>query len=176
MTEDTMNELIDNPDLVIKLAQNLKDERNSKVIANKQVEEQKLIISQKQEEINELSNTVQTLSDENKVMSKKSGYFDAILASKNTFFVKQIAVDYGMTANKLNKILHDAHIQYYVGGQWILYKEYIDKGYVTSETIPCDGGKTGIPFTKLCTKWTQKGRLFIYEVLKEKGILPSGER
>jgi len=81
----------------------------------------------------------------------------------------QIAADYGMSANRLNKILKEARIQRCVGGQWILYEKHMRKGYTKSETIAITRSD-GRADTKLHTKWTQKGRLMINEVLNSRGI------
>ena len=77
--------------------------------------------------------------------------------------------DYGISAKKLNKILHEERIQHYVGNQWILYREHMNMGYTKSETISFNrsNGRTD---TRLFTKWTQKGRLMINEVLNSRGI------
>lgn len=83
--------------------------------------------------------------------------------------VTQIAADYGLSAKALNKILHDAHIQRSVNGQWILYSDLMHKGYTKTKThtyLTSDGRLE----CKASTRWTQKGRLMIHEVLKKLGI------
>jgi len=96
----------------------------------------------------------------------KLTYYDKILASPGTVTVTQIAKDYGLTAPKLNKILHAQGIQYKQSKQWFLYKQYADKGYTKSETHIDKTGEA-----RLNTKWTQKGRLFIHELLTGVGII-----
>lgn len=96
-------------------------------------------------------------------------YVDTILSSNGTMATSQIAADYDMSARSLNKILHEEGIQRYVNGQWILYKEYMGKGYTKSITIPITRSD-GRPDTKLHTHWTQKGRLLIHEILTARGI------
>lgn len=99
----------------------------------------------------------------------KISYLDTILKSDGLLAISQIAADYGMTAQALNKVLHDERVQHKVGGQWILYKNHMNKGYTKSQTI--DITRTdGRPDTKMNTKWTQKGRLFIHELLEDRGI------
>ncbi|MFI3377622.1 phage antirepressor KilAC domain-containing protein [Mammaliicoccus sciuri] len=101
-------------------------------------------------------------------LKPKADYVDEILRSTGTMTVTQIAADYGLSANKLNKILNEARLQRKVGNQWILYKEHMNKGLTKSNTISIvrsDGRQD----TKLQTKWTQKGRLKIHEILTEKG-------
>lgn len=101
----------------------------------------------------------------------KINYLDMILGSTDTVTISQIAADYGMSAYQMNKSLNKLGVQHKVGGQWILYKKHMRQGYVKSHTteIPKSGGGTK---TVMNTKWTQKGRLFIYELLKEGDIYP----
>lgn len=79
-----------------------------------------------------------------------------------------------MSGKALNKMLHELKVQYKQSQQWLLYKNYQDKGYTFSDTkeITRSDGRLGIIMT---TKWTQKGRLFIYELLKTQGVLPTIE-
>lgn len=95
-------------------------------------------------------------------------YVDTILQSEDTVTVTQIAADYGLSAKALNKILHDRGLIRKVGGQWILYKNYMEKGYTKSETIDVTR-KDGSTKTVMQTKWTQKGRLKIHELLTSMG-------
>lgn len=96
-------------------------------------------------------------------------YVDTILASQGTLTVTQIAADYGLSAKKLNKILHEEKIQHKVNDTWILYTNQMNKGYTKSETLSfeLEDGRTK---TKLYTKWTQKGRLAIRSILTKRGI------
>jgi len=96
-------------------------------------------------------------------------YVDQILSSTGVMATSQIAADYDLSARALNKILHDEGIQHNVGGQWILYQKYMGKGYTKSETISIVH-RDGTPGTKMFTKWTQKGRLLIHEILTARGI------
>lgn len=99
----------------------------------------------------------------------KISYLDTILESKGLLAITQIAADYGMSPQQLNKILHEERVQHKVGGQWILYKNHMNKGYTKSQTINITRSD-GRPDTKMNTKWTQKGRLFIHELLEDRGI------
>lgn len=108
-------------------------------------------------------------------MQPKADYTDMILQSKSVVNINQIAKDYGMTAQEMNKILHEIGIQYKQGGQWLLYKKYHSNGYTHSETFNITH-RDGTPDVVMNTKWTQKGRLFLYEKLKEHGYLPMIER
>lgn len=108
-------------------------------------------------------------------MQKGNDYLNTILQSKGTLAITQIAADYGMSAIAFNRKLNEMHIQRKVNGQWILYSEFMGKGYVHSRTISFRH-KDGRPDTRLCTEFTQRGRLFLYDALKEMGILPLIER
>lgn len=98
----------------------------------------------------------------------KVTYYDLVLKSSNLLTITQIAKDYGKSGQWLNKFLNEQKVQYKQSGTWLLYQKYAQMGYTKSETYIDE--ETG--FTKLNTKWTQKGRLFIYDLLKSNGYLP----
>jgi Rha family phage regulatory protein len=108
-------------------------------------------------------------------LKPKADYTDSILKNKGLVNIGQIAKDYGMSANTMNKKLHDLKVQYKQAEQWLLYRNYQDKGYTHSNTIDIVRSD-GRPDIKMNTKWTQKGRLFIYNLLKTQGIIPVIER
>jgi phage antirepressor YoqD-like protein len=85
--------------------------------------------------------------------------------------ITQIAKDYGMSGKTMNQILHELNIQYKQSNQWLLYHQHQNKGYTSSETIEIPRGD-GTVLVKMNTKWTQKGRLYLYERLKKKGYIP----
>lgn len=96
-------------------------------------------------------------------------YVDKILSSKSCLAITQIAADYGLSAQELNKILHEAGLQRKVGDQWILYKQHMSKGFTKSETFTfCRSD--GRLDSKITTKWTQKGRLEIHNILSNLDI------
>lgn len=111
------------------------------------------------------------LEEENAFLSVKANYYDRILHSKNSVPVTQIAKDYGMSAIAFNRMLHDYGIQYPIRESWVLYAEFSDKNYTQSKTYQIGDDKA-----VMHTSWTQKGRLFLYEFLKEHGVLPMCER
>lgn len=147
------DELLDNPDLLIAAATKLKEEREKNRILNEINEKQTQIIGE---------------------LQPRADYTDKILKNTGLVTISQIAKDYGMSGQALNKMLHELKVQYKQSQQWLLYRNYQDKGYTFSDTkeITRSDGRLDI---KMTTKWTQKGRLFIYELLKTQGVLPTIE-
>lgn len=96
-------------------------------------------------------------------------YVDTILESAATLTITQIAADYDLSARSLNKILNEEGVQHMVNGQWILYKRHMGMGYTKSKTIQFTRSD-GTPDTKMSTQWTQKGRLFLHNILTARGI------
>nr|DAI43389.1 MAG TPA: antirepressor protein [Caudoviricetes sp.]DAL53594.1 MAG TPA_asm: antirepressor protein [Bacteriophage sp.] len=108
-------------------------------------------------------------------LKPKADYLDQILQSKALVTITAIAKDYGMSAKAFNKKLHELKVQFKQGHQWFLYSSYHNCGYTHSETVEythSDGRKD----VTMNTKWTQKGRLFLYELLKKNGLVPVIER
>lgn len=139
-TDDVIENTLNNPDYIINVLTEYKKEK-----------EQKLLL---QQEIGELK--------------PKADYVDEILKSTGTLATTQIAADYGISAQKLNKLLHEARLQRKVNKQWVLYSEHMGKSYTESDTIPIvrsDGRED----TVLQTRWTQKGRLKIHEIMTDFG-------
>lgn len=93
----------------------------------------------------------------------KLSYYDIVLQSPSLMPITAIAKDYGLSAEKLNRLLADEHIQFKQSGIWYLYAEYAKCGYTQSETPLLESGKT-----VMHTYWTQKGCLFIYDLLKNR--------
>ena len=95
-----------------------------------------------------------------------------VLNAEGTVTTTQIAQDYGMTAHDLNQILVDMKLVYPCGGQLVLYARYKRRGYAKSETelYARYDGKAG---ARMVTRWTQTGRMWLYETLKKKGVVPT---
>lgn len=139
--------------------------------------EQKLIVKSLFDNIEQQQKEKELLRTENLILEQqvkeyepKVTYYDQILQSKSLLTITQIAKDYGLSGQELNKTLHKEKVQFKQSGQWLLYASHQDKGYTKSDTqrfLRSDGEEG----TKLHTKWTQKGRLFIHSVLERKGIL-----
>ncbi|HFQ4771669.1 TPA: phage antirepressor [Staphylococcus aureus] len=139
-TDNVIEQTLKDPDYIITVLTEYKKEK-----------EQNLLL---QQEIGELK--------------PKADYVDEILKSTGTLATTQIAADYGISAQKLNKLLHEARLQRKVNKQWVLYSEHMGKSYTESDTIPIvrsDGRED----TVLQTRWTQKGRLKIHEIMTEFG-------
>lgn len=168
MTESALHRAVTEPDFLIRLATEIKKERELRVHAEQTCRIQ-------QETINLLDSKVDGLEREVDAMKEKVSYLDIILATKNSVLVTQIAQDYGESSIKFNRRLNKMNIQYSRGKQWILYAPYKDCGYVTSETYLIKH-KSGTEEVRMNTKWTQKGRQFLYETLKAVGVLPVIER
>lgn len=126
---------------------------------------------QQQATILTISKTNVELGNKITEMLPKVSYYDKILQSNATMTVTQIAQDYGMSAMKLNKELESMKIQHKVRGQWILYGKFLTGGYVHSRAVDIlrSDGRHDVKYN---TEWTTKGRIFLYESLKAKGILP----
>ena len=144
------NELLDNPDLAIRVFEQLKQEREEKKLLQLENTQQKQLIGE---------------------LQPKADYLDQILQSKALVTITAIAKDYGMSAKALNKKLHELKVQFKQGHQWFLYSQYHNCGYTHSETVEYEH-KDGTKDVTMNTKWTQKGRLFLYETLKKNGIIP----
>lgn len=145
-----IDDLLNDPDLAIRSLTKLKEERELRKSL-------------------ELENTMQKqmLGE----LQPKVDYLNKILQNKSLVTITQIAKDYGMSGKSMNEILHKYKIQYKESDQWLLYSKYHDMGYTHSETVEIfhPDGATRV---KMQTKWTQKGRIFLYTFLKSKNILP----
>lgn len=108
-------------------------------------------------------------------MKPKASYYDLILQCKDLISATVIAQDYGMTAQAFNKLLQILHIQYKLSGVWVLYRDYKDQGYTGTKTYNYADSEA-VQHAKEHTYWTQKGRKFLYEKLKDVGYLPVMEQ
>ena len=108
-------------------------------------------------------------------LEPKASYYDLILQCKDLIATTVIAKDYGMSEKKFNSMLHDMGIQYKQGDIWVLYSKYQGQGYLKAKTHNYADGN-GVQHSKEHAYWTQKGRLFLYDLLKQEGILPLIER
>ncbi|MBQ1433271.1 MAG: phage antirepressor [Ruminococcus sp.] len=154
MTDDVLHRAITEPDFLIQLATELKEE---------------------QEKRRALENTVAVQSQQITELQPKASYYDVVLNSKDLLSIGKIAKDFGKSAVWLNKWLHEQGVQYKQSEIWLLHQKYAEQGYTSTKTQTYNGND-GAVHTKVHTYWTQKGRLFIYDLLKTNGILPLIER
>lgn len=150
MTNETLEKAIYNPDFLIGVLNNLKNEKEAREKLEGELEIK-----------NQLIGELQPAKD----------YLDCILASEDTMKITQIASDYGLSAKALNKILCEEGIIRKVNQQWILYHKHMNKGYTKSNTFYVREDKTVIE-----TVWTQKGRIFIHNTLKDLGYKANIEK
>ena len=151
------DELLVNPDFAIKVFQKLKEEQSKSKL---------------------LETTVKVQEQQIAELQPKASYYDIVLNCKDLVSTSVIAKDFGKSAIWLNQYLHDKGVQYKQGGKngiWLLYQKYAEQGYTGTKTNPYNGAD-GLQHTRVHTYWTQKGRLFIYDMLKTDGILPKVEQ
>ncbi len=146
-----VDDMLNNPDALIEALQAYKAERMQRLAleAENAIQKQQLI-----------------------EMQPKASYYDVVLNSPDLVSITEISKDYGWSAQRMNDYLHTKGVQFKQGGRiWILYQKHAEKGYTSTKThtYPATDGTI---HTKVHTYWTQKGRLFIYDLLKADGILP----
>ena len=170
MTDQALEQALLSPDFGIRLFEKLKEEKAARLALEEKERQQQLLLSAKDERIEELDR-------ENKKLAESSEYCRRVLQADSLVPITQIAQDYGTTANAMNDYLHKYGIQYKRNdkGPWIIYAEFIANGYVHSETFLYKDSR-GVDHVKNNTKWTQKGRLFLYKWFKKRDILPVTER
>lgn len=150
-TEKVLDEILADPDYGIRLFSELKAERERRKALEMENAQHKQIIGE---------------------LRPKASYYDLILQNKSLVPISKIAKDYGMSGKAFNKLLHELGVQYKMGDTWLLYQQYADQGYTQSRTHAIDAEKS-----RMHTYWTQKGRLFLYDLLKNRrGLLPMIER
>ena len=146
-------ELIANPDLAIAAFQALKAEREKRIALEEAVAVQAQQIAE---------------------LKPKASYYDVVLKCKDAVNISVIAKDYGWSAQRMNEYLHKKGVQYKQSDIWLLYQKHAGCGYTKTNTHVYED-TCGREHTKVHTKWTQKGRLFIYGLLKADGVYPQIE-
>ena len=119
----------------------------------------------------ELTDTIAIQNQQILEMKPKVSYYDVVLNCKDLISTSAIAKDYGKSAIWMNRYLHEKGVQFKQGDIWLLYQKYAQKGYTSTKTHSYPG-TDGETHTKVHTYWTQKGRLFIYELMKSDGMMP----
>ena len=159
LTPETLSKAIADPQWSIALLTALKEEREKVSSLQEENAAQKQMLAE---------------------AAPKVRYCDVVLRSKGAVSISKIAKDYGMSAQEMNQKLADLSIHYRQGNCWLLYQRYARSGYTQSHTTVAPDGKRGNHKTMratLSTNWTQKGRLFLYEMLKSKlNLVPLIER
>ena len=150
-------------------------ERQLSLHAPKTLKEALILALEQQERLEALALENAIKDQQIAELKPKADYMDMILKNKSLLTITQIAKDYGMSGNTMNKMLRQLGVQYKQSGQWFLYSKYHHLGYTSLETVDIvrSDGKRDV---KMNTKWTLKGRIFLYKLLKEEGILPMIER
>ena len=130
-----------------------------------------------EKELATIRTTVQVQQQQIAELQPKATYYDLVLQCKNAIPVSIIAKDYGYSARKMNELLNERGVQFKQGknGPWLLYQKYAGMGYTSTKTQNFPD-KNGEMFAHVHMYWTQKGRMFIYDLLKKDGILPTIER
>ena len=150
MTPDTIEKVLLDPDMIIGLATRLKEEQERTRLLSEQNAVQRQQIAE---------------------LQPKASYYDICLNCSDLIPISTIAKDYGKSAIAMNALLHELGVQYRHGDTWLLYQKYAQRGYTSTKTHVVYDYK-GDPHTKVTTCWTQRGRLFLYDLLKQNGILP----
>ncbi len=150
MTPETIEKVLLDPDTIIGLATRLKEEQERTRLLSEQNAVQRQQIAE---------------------LQPKASYYDICLNCSDLIPISTIAKDYGKSAVAMNALLHELGIQYRHGDTWLLYQKYAQGGYTSTKTHVVYDYR-GDPHTKVSTCWTQRGRLFLYDFLKQNGILP----
>lgn len=149
---EEMEARLNSPDYILKRANEILDQRIKKLTLDVQVKDQQIA-----------------------ELQPKATYYDLILQCKNLLSVTEISKDYGLSAKRLNKLLHELGVQYKQSRVWFLYQKYADKGYTQTKTQNYNR-PDGAQGSTVHMYWTQKGRLFLYDLLKSYGYIPMIEQ
>ena len=145
-TQPTLDEMLGNPDLVIRMATQLKQERAEKARLEAENAQQTERIALQEREI--------------KQQAPKVDYYDQTLQSVNTLTTTQVAKSIGMETHTLTKRLKECGVIFKQSGMWMLHAPYSKwKLHATRTTsYTRSDGTTG---TSQYTVWTERGRRFI---------------
>ena len=165
------DQLLDDPESLLKVVQKLVDEKKARLEAEQKVQIAEAARKEAEQQKAELQDKNKKLELTVDILKPKAEYADKALNSNCAIKTSLIAQEFGMKADKLNKLLESWGIQYKQGNTWMLTKQYVDQGYTilcSYEHITSDG----ILRSELSNKWTHRGRMFIHQVMKEHGYLP----
>ena len=149
------------------------EKRNGGFIIPQTLSQALMLAAKQAEQIEEQQKLIEVKDTQILELKPKATYYDKILSSNKAECISVFSKsDYGMSVMAMNKLLHEWGIQYKVGKTWLPYQKYASLGYTKTETVSINNGED----TAIQTKWTQQGRLFIYEEMKKHGYLPLIER
>ena len=137
MSAGVIEKTLTDPDFLIKLATELKKEKEARIEAQKQIE----------------------------LQAPKVEYYDDVLNSQSTYTTTQIAKELGIGAPTLNQKLHKLGVQYKQNGSWLVYYKYQNQGFTKSKTLKFQ--QNGRIITKMSFEWTETGREFIHKLLNK---------
>ena len=151
----------------IRMKEYIKQQQTPSYMIDDEIERAKRWIQEKEQHKLEMKQKDDIIEEQ----APKVEYYDKIMKSDSTFTISTMASDYGMSGRAFNSLLHELGIQYKESGRWYLYQKHRGNGYTKTESYPLKNG-----YFNRHMKWTEKGFKFIYDVLKEEGILPECER
>ena len=127
-------------------------------------------------DVNHLRSMVLNYHQQAETNQQKANYYDIAMNSPHTYTSTQIAKDYRMSANQLHAILYQQGIifianRYY--NVWALYKRFAMKGFTINQVVAIKDDDGNVINVEPVTRWTEKGRQFINEVMMNLGILPN---
>ena len=125
--------------------------------SNEQIMARALLVAQ---------DTIRRANKQIDFLTPKAEYAEEVLLSETCLTTRQIAKELGMTAQALNRLLQAHHIQFRQSGQWMLYREYANKGLAQNRTFPYRDSK-GRAKTQTHMVWTERGRLFIHTKVRQ---------
>lgn len=125
--------------------------------SNEQIMARALLVAQ---------DTIRRANKQIDFLTPKAEYAEEVLQSETCLTTRQIAKELGMTAQALNRLLEAHRIQFNQNHQWMLYREYADKGLAQNRTFPYRDSK-GRAKTQTQMVWTERGRLFIHTKVRQ---------
>ena len=139
-------------------------------VLNGTEEAERLFTQLKEEKLRtrELKNENMRLAEENDSLAEVVDFINMYDDESDLLNVSDIAIAYQMSAIEFNRLLCILGIQHRAYGTWILAPEYENCGYVRTDKRPTFYGEGFF----IHTRWTHKGVAFLYNRLKENGILP----
>ncbi|MNE07390.1 Phage antirepressor protein KilAC domain protein [compost metagenome] len=142
-------EMIMEPDNMIKLFQNLKEEKEKRI---------ELQLSNQRKDA-----TIQHQENVIRIQQPKVDYATKVLSGGGAHPVTIIAKELGMTAATFNKKLNERGIIFRVKNTWVLSSKYQNMGYTKNETYTYSSNGSDNK-TAIHMLWTEKGREFLHQL------------